>query len=107
MNNTTLQSTEIETLASSTENASPVKRGRGRPAGSNSFEMVQIKVILNLLSPDASIPISKKWLRDTMGLMIAANPITVIPATIPAITKTEEQDEKVQFAIHEFEESWN
>lgn len=106
MNNTTLQSTEIETLASSTENASPVKRGRGRPAGSNSFEMVQIKEILNLLSPDASIPISKKWLRDTLGLMVAANPIKVIPSVAP-IVDAEEQNEKVEFAIHEFEESWN
>lgn len=86
-------------IASSTNNETP-KRGRGRPAGSNSFEHVQIKHLLAFLSEDASIPVSKLWMRDTLGVIIASRPIQVI--------KNEEQEEqteeKVQFALNTFEE---
>ena len=102
MENTSLQSTLNET-----SEAAAAKRGRGRPAGSNSFENIQIKQLLNLLSPEASIPVSKKWLRDTLGLMAAERPIEVIKSPVPRVSseeQEEEQQEKVQFAIHSFEE---
>jgi hypothetical protein len=87
--------------SSSTTNETP-KRGRGRPAGSNSFEHVQIKHLLNFLSEDASIPVSKIWMRDTLGVIIAARPIQVI--TNDGVRDAEEQtEEKVQFALETFE----
>jgi hypothetical protein len=102
MNNTSLQSTINET-----SEQSALKRGRGRPSGSNSFENVQIKQLLGLLSPEASIPVSKKWLRDTLGLMAAERPIQVIVSN-PIVDKFEDEEEetqeKVQFAMHSFEE---
>ena len=102
MNNTELQSTETETVTTSTENLAQTKRGRGRPSGSNSFENVQIKELLNLLSPEASIPVSKKWLRDTLGLMVQPTNIKVITADVPAIEELPQ--EKVEFAMHNFSE---
>lgn len=87
-------------IASSTSNETP-KRGRGRPAGSNSFEHVQIKHLLNFLSEEASIPVSKLWMRDTLGVIIAARPIQVIQNEH---TPSEETEEKIQFAINTFEE---
>jgi hypothetical protein len=91
MENNTASSTSNETL----------KRGRGRPSGSNSFEHVQIKHLLNFLSEEASIPVSKLWMRDTLGVIIAARPIQVIQnENVPS----EQTEEKVQFALNTFEE---
>lgn len=87
-------------IASSTNNETP-KRGRGRPAGSNSFEHVQIKHLLNFLSEEASIPVSKLWMRDTLGVIIAARPIQVLANDIAS---NEEKQEKVEFALNTFEE---
>jgi hypothetical protein len=86
---------------SSNINETP-KRGRGRPAGSNSFEHVQIKHLLNFLSEDASIPVSKIWMRDTLGCIIEARPIQVIKND-EASTPVEETQEKVQYALETFE----
>jgi hypothetical protein len=90
MENNTTSSAANETL----------KRGRGRPSGSNSFEHVQIKHLLSFLSEEASIPVSKLWMRDTLGVIIAARPIQVIKNE----TVVEETEEKVQFALNTFEE---
>lgn len=87
-------------IASSAANET-LKRGRGRPSGSNSFEHVQIKHLLNFLSEEASIPVSKLWMRDTLGVIIAARPIQVIQNDIAS---NEEKEEKVQFAMNTFEE---
>jgi hypothetical protein len=93
--NTNSSSTEIPTAT--------VKRGRGRPAGSNSFENVQIKHLLNFLSEDASVPVSKIWMRDTLGCIIEARPLQVIRnEDAPSIT-TEQSEEKVQYALETFE----
>ena len=92
MENNIISSTTNETL----------KRGRGRPAGSNSFEHVQIKHLLNFLSEDASIPVSKIWMRDTLGCIIEARPIQVIKND-EASTPAEETQEKVQYALETFE----
>jgi hypothetical protein len=91
MENNTASSAANETL----------KRGRGRPSGSNSFEHVQIKHLLTFLSEEASIPVSKLWMRDTLGVIIAARPIQVIQNDI---IPNEEKQEKVQFALNTFEE---
>lgn len=105
MNNTSLQSTLNET-----SDASATKRGRGRPHGSNSFENIQIKQLLGLLSVEASIPVSKKWLRDTLGLMAVERPVQTIKSDYPIVQPAQEEqaeeetEEKVQFAMHSFEE---
>jgi len=78
-----------------------LKRGRGRPSGSNSFEHVQIKHLLTFLSEEASIPVSKLWMRDTLGVIIAARPIQVIQNDN---APSEQTEEKVQFALNTFEE---
>lgn len=106
MNNTSLQSTINET-----SETAATKRGRGRPSGSNSFELVQISQLLTLLSPNVAIPVSKKWLRDTLGLMAVEAPVQAItnhhqiitPAPAPVVEE-DEAEEKVQFAMHSFEE---
>ncbi len=93
---------ENNTTSSSTTPTATVKRGRGRPHGSNSFENVQIKHLLNFLSEDASIPVSKIWMRDTLGCIIEARPLQVIKnddASIPV----EETQEKVQYSLETFE----
>lgn len=102
MNNTSLQSTINET-----SEVAAIKRGRGRPSGSNSFENIQIKQLLGLLSPEAAIPVSKKWLRDTLGLMAVERPVQTITndhQIINPVPAQEEAEEKVEFAMHSFEE---
>ncbi len=95
MNNNIVSSNSTETAT--------VKRGRGRPHGSNSFENVQIKHLLNFLSEDASVPVSKIWMRDTLGCIIEARPLQVIRnEDAPSIT-TEQSEEKVQYALETFE----
>ena len=92
----------METNTNSSTETATIKRGRGRPAGSNSFENVQIKHLLNFLSPDASVPVSKIWMRDTLGIMIASRPIQVI--TNDGVRDEQEQpEEKVQYALETFE----
>jgi len=53
------------------ENSDTPKRGRGRPANSNSFVAVDLSY-LNLLKAGEKVPVSKKWLEscgvDTVGL---------------------------------------
>jgi hypothetical protein len=94
--------TVMENNTTSSNINETLKRGRGRPAGSNSFEHVQIKHLLNFLSEDASIPVSKIWMRDTLGVIISARPIQVI--TNDGVRDAEEQtEEKVQFALETFE----
>lgn len=93
--NTNSSSTEIPTAT--------VKRGRGRPAGSNSFENVQIKHLLNFLSEDASVPVSKIWMRDTLGCIIEARPIQVIKNDESSYP-VEQPEEKVQYRLEAFEE---
>jgi hypothetical protein len=85
-----------------TVNETPVaKRGRGRPAGSNSFTNVQIKTLLSLLSEEASIPVSKIWLRDTLSIVSAPAPTQ----RIVSVPSEQEAEEKVQFSIEKFEDS--
>ena len=93
----------ITTSSPVTETAT-IKRGRGRPAGSNSFENVQIKHLLNFLSEDASIPVSKIWMRDTLGCIIEARPLQVIKNDDSADHHKLGENEKVEYAFETFEE---
>jgi hypothetical protein len=90
-------------------NAQPVvetstaKRGRGRPAGSNSFANVQIKQLLTLLSEDAIVPVSRIWMRDTFGAI--AEPAPVIINTANNTVVENQTEEKIQFHIEKFEDA--
>ena len=80
---------------------STAKRGRGRPAGSNSFANVQIKQLLALLSEDAIIPVSRIWLRDTFGAISEPAPVIINTAN-NAVVENQTED-KIQFHIEKFE----
>lgn len=90
--------------SSESNEVSNVKRGRGRPKGSNSFAQVQIKQLLTMLNEEAVIPVSSIWLRNTLGL-------TVEPPVVRTITNHEasivqdQTEEKVEFHVENFEES--
>jgi hypothetical protein len=83
---------------------SNVKRGRGRPKGSNSFAHVQIKQLLNMLSEEAVIPVSSIWLRNTLGLAVEAPVVRTITNHQTPIVE-EQAEEKVEFHVENFEES--
>jgi hypothetical protein len=71
---------------------------RGRPKGSNSFVKVRMSDLVNTLGPQASIMVSKIWMREN-GLTLDEKPITISPvADIPA------PEEKIEFAITSFED---
>lgn len=83
------------------------KRGRGRPHGSNCFANVPIQTILDFMAPSASIPVSKLWLKNTLGLVVDDAEVKIITNTgLRPLeeNKEEEKPEKVQFAVHSFEE---
>jgi hypothetical protein len=83
---------------------SNVKRGRGRPKGSNSFAHVQIKQLLNMLSEEAVIPVSSIWLRNTLGLAVEAPVVRTITNHQTPIVE-DQAEEKVEFHVENFEES--
>jgi hypothetical protein len=83
---------------------SNVKRGRGRPKGSNSFAHVQIKQLLTMLSEEAVIPVSSIWLRNTLGLAVEAPVVRTITNHQTPIVE-EQAEEKVEFHVENFEES--
>jgi hypothetical protein len=83
---------------------SNVKRGRGRPKGSNSFAHVQIKQLLNMLSEEAVIPVSSIWLRNTLGLAVEAPVVRTITNHQTPIIE-DQTEEKVEFHVENFEES--
>ena len=87
------------TLNAQVAQSSDLKRGRGRPKGSNSFAMVQIKQLLTMLSEEAVVPVSQIWLRDTLGLMVVTPTVKTI---INHQVEEEQTEERVQFAIETF-----
>jgi hypothetical protein len=89
-------------ITSSSTETNNVKRGRGRPVGSNSFENVKIKHLLNFLSDEASIPVSKIWMRDTLGCIVESNELNVIKND--DTNRQENTEEKVQYSLETFEE---
>jgi len=91
------------TNANGTVENAEAKRGRGRPAGSNSFAHVQIKQLLMFLSEEASIPVSKVWMRETLGVIAEAPKLSIIKASEPSIEIDNQTEEKVQFSIERFE----
>ena len=91
-------------LNQSTEQAN-IKRGRGRPKGSNCFAHVKIKDLLNMLSEEAAIPVSQLWLRDTLGLIVSAPEIKVITSHAPSITiQDSTTEEKIEYSLNTFED---
>ena len=92
-----------QSYAQPVNEASATKRGRGRPAGSNSFANVQIKQLLTLLSEDAIVPVSRIWMRDTFGAI--AEPAPVIINTANNTVVENQTEEKIQFHIEKFEDA--
>lgn len=92
------------TNANGTVENAAAKRGRGRPAGSNSFAHIQIKQLLTFLSEEATIPVSKVWMRETLGVITEAPRISVIKASESSIEVDNQTEEKVQFSLNTFEE---
>jgi len=91
-----------------TNNETSNKRGRGRPHGSNCFTNIPIKTLLEFLDPSFSIPVSKLWLKNTLGLIVEESEVKVLTNNgTRAVEKQEEEEqnaETVQFAVHSFEE---
>jgi hypothetical protein len=92
-----------QSYAQTVNETAATKRGRGRPAGSNSFANVQIKQLLTLLSEDAVVPVSRIWLRDTFGAI--AEPAPVIINTANNTVVENQTEEKIQFHIEKFEDA--
>jgi hypothetical protein len=72
---------------------------RGRPAGSNSFVRVRVSDLAKLVGENASVPVSKVWLRDN-GIQTAQPVVAVIPQVIE---EAEESAPKIEFSLTTFE----
>lgn len=92
-----------QSYAQPVNEASVTKRGRGRPAGSNSFANVQIKQLLTLLSEDAIVPVSRIWMRDTFGAIAEPAPLIINTANNTVVEN--QTEEKIQFHIEKFEDA--
>jgi hypothetical protein len=80
-------------------NSDNTKRGKGRPAGSNSFVRIRARDLIAMVGEGAIVPVSKVWLRDN-DIELVAPQITVAPEA-PAV---ESQEEKIQFSLTTFED---
>jgi len=83
-------------------NSENIKRGKGRPVGSHSFVRVRLCDLVNLIGVNATVPVSKVWLREN-GFEEAVN------APLPTISfrvaePEEEPEEKIEFSLTTFED---
>jgi hypothetical protein len=81
-------------------NSDNTKRGKGRPAGSNSFVRIRACDLIKMIGEMAVIPVSKVWLREN-GIAAADPQITFVAAQPPAPEPTED---KIQFSLTTFED---
>lgn len=73
---------------------------RGRPTGSNSFERIRLKDLLEIMGENSVVPVSTVWLRE-QGL-------TVAPLVNITVAAAPEQENDVlppiQFKLETFED---
>lgn len=72
---------------------------RGRPKGANSFANVSLADLNNLLGPQASVVVSKMWLRD-LGIDLDAPQRQTIALVAPPV----EEEKKIEFVITPFDQ---
>jgi hypothetical protein len=83
-------------------NSDNTKRGKGRPAGSNSFVRVRLCDLVNLIGANATVPVSKVWLREN-GFEEAVN--APLPTISFRVAEPEaEPEEKIEFSLTTFED---
>jgi hypothetical protein len=68
------------------------KRKRGRPVGSNSFQSVTLKELIEKYSEDTQIPVGRLWLNG--GSTVKETSVT-IPATSAAPKEPENRVEMI------------
>ena len=78
-------------------NSDNIKRGKGRPSGSNSFVRIRACDLIKMVGEMAVIPVSKVWLREN-GLEPQEPQIKIVAPVV------EETEEKIQFSITNFED---
>ena len=59
------------------------KRGRGRPKGSNSFQSVTLKELIEMYSEDTQIPVGRLWLKNGLS------PVKEMSVTVPVVPSVE------------------
>lgn len=75
-------------------------RGKGRPAGSTSFVRVSLANLSNLIGPNGSIMVSKKWL-DSIGASMEESTVAAIrPIEEPTV-----EQPKIEFSITPVDDS--
>lgn len=80
-------------------NSDNIKRGKGRPAGSNSFVRIRACDLIKMVGEMAVIPVSKVWLREN-GLEPMEPQIKI--TTIAPVA--EQQEEKIEYSLTTFED---
>jgi hypothetical protein len=73
-----------------------IKRGKGRPAGSNSFVKVRLKDLVALMGDQMVVPVSKIWLRENS--IDIAMPVATLAAA------QEEAPAPIEFSFTSFED---
>jgi hypothetical protein len=73
-------------------------RGRGRPAGSSSFVRISLADLSNLIGPNGSVMVSKKWL-DSIGACMEESTV----AAIRPIDEPATEQPKIEFQITSFD----
>jgi hypothetical protein len=73
---------------------------RGRPAGSVSFVRVRMSDLAKLVGSDASVPVSKIWLRNN-GLNVTVAELPQIPQVIDE--QPEENEPRIEFSLTQFD----
>jgi hypothetical protein len=83
-------------------NQENIKRGKGRPVGSNSFVRVRLCDLVNLIGSNATVPVSKVWLREN-GFEEAVN-APLPPISFRVAEPEQEPEEKIEFSLTTFED---
>ena len=79
-------------------NQENIKRGKGRPSGSNSFVRIRARDLIAMVGEGAIIPVSKVWLRENGVELVAPQMAIVSEASV-----AEPQEQKIQFSLTTFE----
>lgn len=83
-------------------NSETQKRGKGRPSGSNSFVRVRLCDLVDLIGANATVPVSKVWLRDNGFEEEVNKPLS--PIRMKVAEPDQEPEEKIEFSLTTFED---